>query len=388
MATEIKHSEREHALLSASGAHRWLICTPSARLEEQFSDTTSEYAKEGTLAHEIAELKLRKYYIEPMSQSTFTRRLNKFKKHDLFQEEMLKHTDTYLEYLQSITLPMPFTPYVAIEQRIDYSAYVPEGFGTVDCLIIGGDTLYVTDFKYGKGVPVSAENNPQMMLYALGAYTKYNFLYPIKNVHMAIIQPRLYNISDWTCSIEELLAWGEEIKPIAQKAFTGEGDYVPGEHCKFCRAKAQCRARAAKYLELDFGMPKPSLLSNEEIGEVLEKAIALEAWVKDLKDYALTEVLKGNDIPGWKAVEGRTTRIFVDQDKAFEHLKQNGIDESLLYERVPLTVAKLEKQLGKKEFKSLLENAGFVEKSPGKPALVPASDKRQAITPSAERDFA
>src|SRR5690606_33335920 len=135
MATEIKHSEREHALLSASGAHRWLICTPSARLEDQFSDTTSEYAKEGTLAHEIAELKLRKYYIEPMSQSTFTRRLNKFKKHDLFQEEMLKHTDTYLEYLQSITLPMPFTPYVAIEQRIDYSAYVPEGFGTVDSLI-------------------------------------------------------------------------------------------------------------------------------------------------------------------------------------------------------------------------------------------------------------
>ena len=389
MAKEINHKDREHALLSASGAHRWLVCTPSARTEEQFPDTSSEYAKEGTLAHEIAELKLRKYYVEPMSQTTFTRRLNRFKKHELFQDEMLKHTDAYLEYLQSITLAMPFTPYVAVEARVDYSTYAPEGFGTVDCLIIGGDTLYVTDFKYGKGVPVSAENNPQMKLYALGAYTKYSFLYPIKKVHLAIIQPRLDSISEWTCGIEELLAWGEEIKPIAEKAFAGEGDFVPGEHCKFCRAKAQCRARADKYLELDFGMPKPPLISNEEVGQILEKAIALESWVKDLKEYALAESLKGNEIPGWKAVEGRSTRIFVDQDKAFEHLKNNGYDEALLYERVPLTVAKLEKTLGKKEFRSLLEEAGLVEKTPGKPTLAPLSDKRQAIVnaPNAADDF-
>lgn len=387
--SEIKHSEREHALLSASGAHRWLVCTPSARLEDQFPDTTSDYAREGTLAHEIAELKLRKHFTEPMAKATYTRRLNKFKKHELFQEEMLKHTDIYLEYLQKITLAMPTQPYVAVEKRIDYSAYVPEGFGTVDCLIIWGETLYVTDFKYGKGVPVSAENNPQMKLYAIGAYLAYSFLYPIKTINLAIIQPRLDNISEWSCSVEELLAWGEEIKPVAQKAFAGEGEFVPGEHCKFCRAKAQCRARADMYTALeDFGQAKPPLLNDKEIGEILEIAQQLESWVKDLREYALSETLKGKDIPGWKAVEGRSSRIYTDVDKAFAHLRENGIDEAMLYERVPLTVAKLEKALGKKEFRSLLEEEGFVEKRPGKPTLVPISDKRPSIADiSAKEDF-
>ncbi|MBE3570187.1 MAG: DUF2800 domain-containing protein [Bacillales bacterium] len=384
------HAERSHALLSASASHRWLVCTPSVRLEEQFPDTTSEYAKEGTLAHEIAELKLRKYFTEPMSQRTFNTRLNKFKKHELFQEEMLKHTDTYVDYLKGITLSLPSQPYVAIEKRVDYSAYAPEGFGTVDCAIIGGDTLYINDFKYGKGVPVSAVDNPQMKLYALGAYLEYSFLYPIKNVHLAIIQPRIDNISEFQLTIDELLAWGEKIKPIAQKAYDGEGDFVPGEHCKFCRAKAQCRARADQYTALeDFKQMKPPLISNEEVGAILEKALHIEAWVKDLKEYALAESLKGNEIPGWKAVEGRSTRQFADLDKAFEYLKQNGVDEAMLYERVPLTVSKLEKQLGKKEFRSLVEEAGLIEKTPGKPTLVPISDKRQAITatPSAESDF-
>ena len=387
---EIKHTERDHALLSASGAHRWLICTPSARLEEQFPDTTSDYAREGTLAHEIAELKLRKQFTEPMSQSTYSRRLNKFKKHELYQEEMLKHTDTYLDYLREITIGMDVQPYVAVERQIDFSQIVPEGFGTVDCLIIGGDTLYITDFKYGKGVLVSAEDNPQMKLYALGAYFAYSFLYPIQNVKLAIVQPRLDSISEWEISAKDLLAWGEKIKPIAAKAFAGEGEFVPGEHCKFCRVKAQCRARAEMYTALsDFGMKKPPLLSNEEVGEILKQAQGLEAWVKALKEYALSACLEGEEIPGWKAVEGRSTRVYKDIDQAFEHLAKNGIDEALLYERVPLTVAKLEKQLGKKEFKSLLEEAGLVEKAPGKPTIAPESDKRPAITnkPSAAEDF-
>lgn len=387
--TELAHKEREHALLSASSAHRWLVCTPSARLEEQLPEKRSEYADEGTLAHEIAELKLRKYYIEPMPKSTFTRRLNKLKKHELFQEEMLKHTDTYLEYLQSITLSFSSKPYVAVEKRVDYSAYAPEGFGTCDFIIIHREDLYVTDFKYGKGVPVSAENNPQMKLYALGAYLEYSLLYPIKQVHLAIVQPRLDSISEWSLSIDELLAWGEEIKPIAQKAFNGEGEFVPGEHCKFCRAKAQCRARANEFLALeDFGLKDPQLLSDAEIGQILEKAMDLESWVKALKDYALGETLKGKEIPGWKAVEGRGQRNFVDIEKAFEHLKANGIDEAMLYERVPLTVSKLEKQLGKKQFKELLEEPGFIEKTPGKPTLVPISDKRPPIVNiSPEEDF-
>jgi arsenate reductase-like glutaredoxin family protein len=385
---EIAHAERAHALLSASASHRWLTCTPSVRLEEQFPDSTSEFAEEGTLAHEIAELKLRKYFTEPMSQKTFNTRLNKMKKHSLYQEEMQKHTDTYLDYLQGITLGMAFKPYVAVEKKIDYAAYAPEGFGTGDCIIIGGDTLYVTDFKYGKGVAVSAIDNPQMKLYALGAYREYSFLYPITKIHMAIIQPRLDSISEYTISLEELLAWGEEIKPIAQKAFNGEGEYAPGEHCKFCKAKAQCRARAEQYSALeDFKMLKPPLISDEEIGQILERAEHIEAWVKALKEYALAQCLKGNDIPGWKAVEGRGSRSYIDQDVAFAYLKENGVEEALLYERVPLTVAKIEKVLKKADFRSLLEEPGHVVKTPGKPTLAPIADKRISIAPNAAVDF-
>jgi hypothetical protein len=385
---EIAHAERDHALLSASASHRWLTCTPSVRLEEQFPETTSTFAEEGTLAHEIAELKLRKHFTEPMGTRTFNTRLNKMKKHELYQEEMLKHTDTYLEYLQGISIGLSATPYVAVEKKIDYSAYAPEGFGTVDCLIIGGDTLYVTDFKYGKGIPVSAENNPQMKLYALGAYQAYSFLYPIKSIHLAIIQPRLNSISEFTLSFDELLAWGESIKPIAQKAYNGEGEFVPGEHCKFCRAKAQCRARAEQYTALDdFKQLKPPLISNEEVGEILIKAENLDAWVKALKEYALAEVLKGKEIAGWKAVEGRGSRTFVDQDAAFKWLIEHNVDEAMLYERTPLTVAKIEKVLAKQEFRSLLEEPGHVVKSTGKPTLAPIGDKRKSVTPDAASDF-
>lgn len=390
MTKAINHAERSHALLSASASHRWLNCTPSVRLEEQFEDKGSPYAAEGTLAHEIAELKLRKYFTEPIAPSTYTRRLNKFKKHELFQEEMLKHTDTYLDYLKEIFLSKSSTPYVAVEKRVNYSAYAPEGFGTVDCIIIGGDTLHVNDFKYGKGVPVSAEDNPQLKLYALGAYLEYGFLYSFKKIHLSIVQPRLDSISEYEMSLEDLLAWGEEIKPKAQQAFNGEGEFVPGEHCKFCKVKAQCRARADHFLKLDgFKKMTPPLISVEEVGHILEKGLEIESWIKALKDFALAESLKGNEVPGWKAVEGRGTRSYVDIDKAFEHLKANGIDEAILYERVPLTVPKLEKELGKKEYKSLLEEPGLVEKSAGKPTLAKASDKRKAITNEvkAEDDF-
>lgn len=388
MSTPIAHSERAHALLSASASSRWLNCTPSVRLEEQFPDSTSVYAEEGTLAHEIAELKLRKHFTEPMSQRTFNTRLNKMKKHELYQEEMLKHTDTYLEYLQGISIGLSSAPYVAVEKRINYSAYAPEGFGTVDCLIIGSDTLYVTDFKYGKGVAVSAEDNSQMKLYALGAWLEYNFLYPIKTVKLAIIQPRLNSISEFELTIEDLLAWGESIKPFAEKAFKGEGDFVPGEHCKFCRAKAQCRARAEEFSALaDFVSLKPPLLTDEEVGQMLERGQHVESWIKALKEYALGQCLKGNEIAGWKVVEGRGSRDYVDMDKAFAYLKENGIDEALLYDRVPLTVAKIEKVLKKKEFDSLLVEPGLIVKSTGKPTLAPASDKRKSVSPDAAADF-
>ncbi|GAB4272112.1 DUF2800 domain-containing protein [Thermincola ferriacetica] len=383
----VASAERKHAILSASSAHRWLVCAPSARLEETFPEITSQYAEEGRLAHSIAELKLRKCFIEPMSQRAFANRLKKFKEHDLYQEEMLRHTDTYMEYIQGIVHGFSSPPYVAIEKKLDFSKYVPEGFGTGDCIIISGSTLWVVDFKYGKGVPVSAENNPQMMLYALGAYEAYNFLYPIKTVKMAIVQPRLDSISEWEISINDLLAWGQIIKPVAEIAWAGEGEFVSGEHCKFCRARSLCRARTEFNISLEeYQMKKPPLLSNEEVGKILAKARDLVAWVKDLEEYALAECLAGNEIPGWKAVEGRSVRQFTDWEKAFQVLIANGIDEAMLYERKPITLAATEKLLGKKQFEQLVGE--FVERPPGKPTLVPADDKREPIMrPSAKNDF-
>lgn len=393
--SQTAHADRQHALLSASGSNRWLTCTPSARLEDQYEDKNTFYTAEGELAHEIAELKLRKYFVEPIGKGEYTKQLNKLKKKEfngekLYQKEMLKHTETYLDYLKDISNSMKSLPYVAVEKRVNYSAYAPEGFGTADCIMIGGDTLYVNDFKYGKGVPVSADDNPQMKLYALGAYQAYSFIYPIQNVQIAIVQPRIDNISEYQLSADDLLQWGEEIKPIAQKAFAGEGDFVPGDHCKFCKVKATCRARKESFDPLDdFQQLEPPLLSDDEVGDALAKAKNLKNWLKALEEYALTESLKGKEIKGWKAVEGRGKRDYKDVDKAFEHLKENGIKEAMLYDRVPLTVPKLEKQLGKKQYRELLEEPKHVEKLAGKPTLAPADDKRQAVTNevSAEEDF-
>lgn len=367
-----------HALLGASGAHRWLNCTPSARLEETLPEKQSDYADEGNLAHDIAELKLRKAFVEPMKPRTFNDRLKKLKVHPLYQEEMLKHTDTYLDYISKIVHGHATAPYVAVEKKVNYSVYAPEGYGTGDCIIIGGNVLRVTDFKYGKGVPVSAWDNPQMKLYALGAYIEYSFLYQIDTVEMAIVQPRLDRISEFSMTIADLLAWGESIKPIARMAYDGIGDYRPGEHCIFCRAKALCRARSEFYLELEeFKMMQPPLISNEEVGQILGHAQNLAAWVKKLEDYALAECLAGNDILGWKAVRGRSNRTFTDIDAAFKVLTANGIEEVVLYDRKPIALTATEELLGKTRFKELL--TPYVNIPPGKPTLVTLSDPREAI---------
>ncbi len=373
--------DRAHALLSASGASKWLNCTPSARLEETFQDTQSEYAAEGSLAHEVAELKLRKYFLEPIGPRKFNNQIKKFKENPLWDDEILKHTDVYLEYVQSIAHQYNSSPYVAVEKKILYDMYVPEGFGTGDCILIGGNTLHVIDFKYGKGVPVSAEDNSQMKLYALGAYAEYSFLYNIETIKIAIVQPRLNSISEYELSAADLLEWGESIKPIAEKAFKGEGEFISGEHCRFCRAKSLCRARTEFNISLEeFNQMKPPLISNEEVGQILERAQNLAKWVKDLEEYALSACLQGENIPGWKAVEGRGSRQYTDIDVAFEDLKTEGIDEALLYERKPLTVPALEKVLGKKQYRELLEDKGHVKSEPGKPTLARESDKRESIT--------
>jgi hypothetical protein len=365
-----------HALLSASASHRWLHCPPSARLEEKLPESTTDFAEEGSLAHEIAELKLRKYCIEPMGARNFNARIKKFREHSLFQEEMLKHTDTYLDYIAGVLHGFSSPPYVAVEKKIDYSAYAPEGFGTGDCIIIGGNILHIIDFKYGKGVPVSAKANPQMMLYALGAYTEYSFLYPIDTVKMTIVQPRLDSISEDSMPIEELLAWGESIKPIANLAFNGEGEYSPGEHCRFCRAKALCRARTDSYLSLEeFHKMKAPLISKDEVGDILKRAQDLTAWVKSLEEYALSECLQGSEIQGWKVVEGRAVRQFTNQEEAFKVLVDNGFEETMLYERKPLTLTETEKLVGKTKFKELL--SAYINTPPGKPTLALNEDKRE-----------
>jgi hypothetical protein len=389
MTTTVAADQRQHALLNASGAHKWLNCTPSARTEETLPESQSVYANEGRLAHEIGELKLRKTFVEPMGPQKFRNVLKKLQQDPLYQDEMLTHTDTYLEYVSKIVHSYPAPPYVAIEQRLDYSAFVPEGFGTGDCIIIGGSTLHVIDLKYGKGVPVSAEYNPQMMLYGLGAYVKYLMLYPINLVKLTIVQPRLDNISEWEVSINDLIQWGEQyVRPRAQRAYNGQGEFNPGEWCRFCRARATCRARADTHTALeDFGFKKPPLLTNAEIGEILVRAQELAKWAKDLEEYALSECLAGNEIPGWKAVEGRSVRQFTDTEEAFKTLIKAGYDEAVLYERKPLTLAAIEKLLGKKDFTKLL--ADYVVSPPGKPTLAPESDKREAITnrTSAAEDF-
>ena len=379
-------TEKKHALLSASGAHRWLHCTPSARLEETLPDNESEAADEGTLAHEISELKLRKAFIEPLSTRTFNSRLKKLQENPLYQDEMLRHTDTYVDYISGIAHSFPTRPYIAVEKELQYQAYAPEGFGTSDCIIIGGSVMHVIDFKYGKGVPVSAWDNPQMKLYALGAYMAYAILFPITTIKLVIIQPRLDSISEYEISLTDLLAWGESIKPTAEKAFKGEGEYVQGEHCQFCRASAICRKRMDENLALEeCGGLLPPLITNEEVGQILLRAQNLATWAKKLEAYALKECLNGNDITGWKAVHGTSRRQWINQDGAFQVLKANGTEEAMLYKREPLTAPQIEDLIGKAKFKELL--TPFVDTPPGKPTLVQENDKRQAIQPLRAADI-
>lgn len=378
------HAERDHALLSASGAHRWLLCTPSAMLEEQFPDTTSEAAREGTLAHELAELKVRNYFNPAdISKRKLNAQIKKMKENELWQDEMLGHTDTYIDYIRDVSIKLPSQPYVAVEKRLDLGAYVPEGFGTADCIMLQGEDLFVLDFKYGKGVPVSAEENPQMMLYALGAYRAYCFLYPISRIHMAIIQPRLDNISEWECTLNDLLKFGQRVSERAALAAKGAGDFCPGEkQCRFCRAKQQCRARADHNVRMAFSPDKgkmPPLITNEEVGRYLSEGEDVAKWLSDLKEWALAECLAGKQVPGWKAVEGRGSRDWTDMDAAFEKLTKSGVtEEAMLWEKKPLTLAQVEKMVGKKDFQDAVGE--FVVKKPGKPALVKESDKREAIT--------
>lgn len=392
----------EHALLSASSASRWLVCTAAPRFEEQFPETTSEYAEEGRLAHAICELKVLKKFTTAITPKTYTTRLNKLKKDPLYSPEMEKTSELYIDHLVEKAMGYNSTPLVNAEVKVDLTDYIPEGFGTCDCVMIGGDTLDITDYKHGKGVPVSAEGNTQMRLYALGALKKYEPFYGgmIQRVRMTVDQPRIQSEpSSETLTVEDLRAWGEGIKPIAQKAYSGFGEFVPGDHCRFCRGKAQCRARANAQTALeDFkdclmptaenlaqinedGIPAPKILTHAEIGDLLVRGQSLVAWYKDLEEYALGAVLKGDDVPGWKAVAGRSNRTFSDQEAAIAAVIAAGYDEALVYERRAKTLTELEKLMGKADFAEKI--GAYVIKPPGKPTLAPLSDKREPYSPAA-----
>lgn len=360
-----------HSLLSPSSAFRWIKCTPSAKLNAALPDSTSEYALQGTAAHTLCEYKLRKLLgkdaKDPTENLTY------------FDAEMADCTDSYQQYVsEQIETAKQFCkdPIVLVEQKLDFSKWVPQGFGTGDCVIVADNVLTVIDFKYGVGVLVEAEKNPQMMCYALGALALFDSIYDIENVVMTIFQPRRDNISTYELSKKELLQWADEIlSPAAQLAAKGEGEFKAGKHCRFCKVKATCRKRAEYNLELaryDFEMP--ANLEDTEIEVILSKADELAAWCSDIKEYAFQQALNGKQWNGWKLVEGRSVRKYINEDAVAETVKNAGYDP---YEHKVLGITAMTRMLGKAKFENLLSS--FIEKPTGKPALVPKSDKRPSI---------
>ena len=381
----------KHALLSASSADRWMHCPGSVTLTRDMPEKASEYAEEGQLAHAIAELKLHRHLgRDNMSQRTYTTRLNKLKQDPHYQPEMDGYTTDYLDYVTNIAYSYDSLPYIAIEQMLDLSAYIPEGYGTADCIIIHGPDLHVIDLKYGKGVLVQAEDNLQLKLYALGALNAYQSIWDIRHVHMSIVQPRGDGIKEATISADNLLIWGNDIvRPAAERAYNGSDEYNSGPWCRWCKAQATCRKHAVDVTSAieDFGGTPPAELSMDELGDLLGKIDPLIKYAEAAKSYAQDTLMQGGQIKGWKLVEGRSKRVWDDQKAAFAALEAAGIDNALLWHKEPYTIAQLEAQLGKK---TLAAAAGdHVIKRPGAPTLAPQSDKRQAYIPrpSAEDDF-
>lgn len=369
----------KHAILSASSSHRWLNCSPSARLEQEFEDRETEAAAEGTAAHALCEHKLRRALkLQP--------RRKPISRYDC--DEMDMHTDTYvqfvLEMLSEARQHCP-DPLINIEQRLDFSCYVPDGFGTGDCIIISDKTMHVIDFKYGQGVLVNAEQNPQMMLYALGALRLFDSLYDIEDVAMTIYQPRRENISTWTIAVADLKAWAEnELVPKARLAYEGKGEYLPGPWCTFCKAAVKCRARAEEKLRLaQYEFARPPLLTDAEIEDILDKLSDLTSWANEIMAYAQDAALnQGKQWRGWKVVEGRSNRKYSNEEAVIEAANAAGYHDIFRKSLIPLT--EMEKLMGKQEFHDIL--GGLIVKPAGKPTLVPVSDKRPAIT-SANIDF-
>ena len=369
-----------HAVLSASSSHRWLNCNPSARLEQEFEDRETEAAAEGTAAHALAEHKLRKALKMRSSrpQSQFD------------SDEMEEHTDSYVEFvLEQLERAKQYCtdPMILIEQKLDFSCYVPDGFGTGDCLIVADKTLHIIDFKYGLGVLVDAYENPQMMLYALGALRIFDSLYDIEKVSMSIFQPRRENVSTWSIPVTELKQWADEtLKPKAELAYAGKGEYVPGAWCQFCKAAVKCRARADARMELaKYEFALPPLLTDAEIEDILGKLDDLTKWANEIIAYAQDAAINhGKHWTGFKVVESKTNRKYTDEAAVIESANAAGYHD--IYKKSLISITEMEKLMGKKTFSEILGE--YVKKPQGKPTLVPASDKRPAIIATgANNDF-
>jgi len=368
----------KHALLSASSSHRWLNCPPSARLSEHYADQGSVYAAEGTEAHSLCEYKLKTALGMQAENPAATLRY--------YSDEMEDCANGYAAFILELVATARQTcrdPIVLIEQRLDFSRYVRDGFGTGDCVLIADGTLHVVDYKHGQGVLVEAEGNPQMMLYALGALELFDGIYDISTVSMTIYQPRRENVSTHTVFKESLYQWAEDVLRLASKqAYAGEGEFRCGDWCRFCKAKSECHARAEENMSLArYDFRKPPLLTDNEVGSILARVDELVAWASDIKEFALQAALRGKRWDGWKLVEGRANRRYTDEQAVAQTVIAAGYDP---YESTLRGITAMEKALGKTTFHDLL--APLVEKPQGKPTLVPLSDKRPAIA-TAQNDF-
>lgn len=368
----------KHAVLSASSSGRWLNCPPSARLCENYEDKGSDYAAEGTDAHTLCEFRLKQALGIPAEDP--------IENLSWYNEEMEECAAGYTAYVVELLETAKQTcsdPVVMIEQRVDFSRWVKEGFGTADCIVIADGVMNICDYKHGKGVEVSAEGNPQMKLYALGALEIFDDIYDIDEIRMTIYQPRKSNISVSCMAKDDLLQWAEsELTQKAEQAYSGQGDFHCGEWCRFCKAKAECRERAAANLELArYEFQAPALLGDEEIADILGKVDALTAWAADLKEYALQQAISGKEWTGWKLVEGRSNRKYTSEAAVAATVESAGYDP---YERKVLGVTAMQKTLGKSRFEELL--APYIEKPQGKPTLVRSNDKRPTMN-TAKTDF-
>lgn len=376
----------KHALLSASSASRWLNCPKSVRLTEDIPDgESSSFAAEGTLAHAIAEDYLREYatgkgrtvedYVVP----------ERFKGNPLFYDGMYQDVTPYLEYVVSTFEGKSRVATLDIEARLDFSKYVPSGFGTGDAVIIDNGTLEICDLKFGKGVLVEAENNPQIMLYGLGALHAYDYIFDIRNVKMTIVQPRLDHVASFELSADDLRAWGHEtVSPIAKLAYNGQGDQKAGDWCRWCKIKATCKARAEKQGQT-VAMMAEAELTDDQICQILTASAEIKAWLSDIESHTVQRLSDGETLPGWKLVEGRSNRKIKEPEALAEKLLNCGVDAARIYKPQELqSLTALEKAVGKARFNELCGE--FVYKPQGKATLVPESDKRPALG-SVENDF-